>query len=107
MLVMATGTLRGGVGMGEGGVGGSHGDARRMEETGRGGGDDETGGTMDEMGGTPRFGFAETFLVFRVHAGWARVGGTAVGSTESGGTGQFYVRNQIERWSRLGGAYPV
>lgn len=107
MLVMATGTLRGGVGMGEGGVGGSHGDARRMEEAGRGGGDDETGGTMDEMGGTPRFGFAETFLVFRVHAGWARVGGREGGSTESGGTGQFYVRNQIERWSRLGGAYPV
>lgn len=107
MLVMATGTLRGGVGMGEGGVGGSHGDARRMEEAGRGGGDDETGGTTDEMGGTPRFGFAETFLVFRVHAGWARVGGREGGSTESGGTGQFYVRNQIERWSRLGGAYPV
>lgn len=104
MLVMATGTLRGGVGMGEGGVGGSHGDARRMEEADRGGGDEtDDGGST----GTPRFAFAETFLVFRVHAGWARVGGTAVGSTESGGTGQFYVRNQIERWSRLGGAYPV
>ena len=97
MLVMATGTLRGGVGMGEGGVGGSHGDARRgMEEAGRG-----------PAGGGVRFSFAETFLVFRVHAGWSRVGAAAVGSTESGGTGQFYVRNQIERWSRLGGAYPV
>ena len=36
MLVMATGTLRGGVGMGEGGVGGSHGDARRMDGGGSG-----------------------------------------------------------------------
>ena len=98
MLVMATGTLRGGVGMGEGGVGGSHGDARRMEEAGA-----EGGGLR---GAGLRFSFAETFLVFRVHAGWSRVG-AEVGSTESGGTGQFYVRNQIERWSRLGGAYPV
>ena len=97
MLVMTSGTLSGGVGMGVAGVGGSHGDARRH--------------AMGEEGeGVSSFEFRETFLVFQVHAGWVNSAGSNPSGdkfTDTAGQGQFYVRNQIERWSRRGDAYPA
>ena len=97
MLVITSGTLSGGVGMGVAGVGGSHGDARRH--------------AMGEEGeGVSSFEFRETFLVFQVHAGWVNSAGSNPSGdkfTDTAGQGQFYVRNQIERWSRRGDAYPA
>jgi hypothetical protein len=41
------------------------------------------------------FDFCETFLVFQVHEDWGGRGGGGDASS----SGQFYVRNQLERWS--------